>query len=89
MWDDKQYDINCLLVSMDDPDNLFTLDKPYISGAMPPHQPEAEEMDDLEEDSPEEVSTLMQDLDAYSESEDDLDDSAMTAQESTDAKIYH
>ena len=38
-----------------------------------PHQPEAEEIDDLEEDSPEEVSTLMQDSDAYSESEDDPD----------------
>ena len=24
MWDDKQYDVNRLLVSVDDPDNLFT-----------------------------------------------------------------
>ena len=64
---------------MDDPDHLFTLDKPYISGTAVLHQPEAEEMDDLEEDDPEEVSTLMQDSDAYSESEDDLDDGTMTA----------
>ena len=74
-------------MSVDDPDYLFTLDKPYISGTMVPHQPEAEEMDDLEEDNPEGVSTLMQDSDAYSELEDNLDDGAMTTQESTDAKI--
>ena len=66
MWDDKQYDVNRLLASVDDPDNLFTPDEFYDSRAMVPYQPETEEMDDLEEDDPEEVSTLMQDSDAYS-----------------------
>ena len=87
MWDDKQYDVNHLPASVDDHDYLFTLDEPYISGAAAPHQPETEEMDDLEEDDPEQVSTLMQDSDAYSESKDNLDDSTTTAQESTDTKI--
>ena len=41
-------------------------------------------MDLLDEDDPEEVSTLQQDSDAYSESEDDC---TTTAQESTDAEI--
>ena len=87
IWDNKQYDINRLPASVDDPDNLFTPDEPYVSGTVVLHQPEAEEMDDLEEDSPEEVTTLMQDSDAYSESEDNPDDSAKTTQESTDAEI--
>ena len=69
---------------MDDPDNLFTLDEPYDSGATAPCPSETEEMDDPEEDDPEEVSTLIQDSDTYSESEDD---GTATAQESTDAKI--
>ena len=50
MWDDKQYDVNHLPVSVDDPNNLFTMDEPYISGTAVtyyPH-PETEEMDYLE-----------------------------------------
>ena len=66
MWDDKQYDVNCLPASVDDPDNLFTMDEPYVSGTTAPYHHEAEEMDYLEEDDPEEVSTLAQDSDAYS-----------------------
>ena len=42
-------------------------------------------MDFLDEDDPEEVSTLQQDSDAYLESEDD---GTTTAQESTDAEIW-
>ena len=87
MWDDKQYNVNHLPANVDDPDYLFTLDKPYVSSAVVPHQSETEEMDDLEDDDPEEVSTLMQDSDAYSELEDDLDDGTTTTQESTDAEI--
>ena len=37
MWDDKQYDVNCILVSVDDPDNLFTVDEPYVSGTAVPY----------------------------------------------------
>ena len=85
MWDDKQYDVNHLPVSVDDPDNLFTADEPYVSGAVVPYHHETEEMDYLEEDDPEEVSTLVQDSDAYSESEDD---GTTTAQESTDTEIW-
>ena len=69
---------------MDDPDNLFTTDEPYTSGAMAPYHQETEEMDYLDEDDPEEVLTLQQDSDTYSESEDD---GTATAQESTDAEI--
>ena len=65
---------------MDDPDNLFTTDEPYASGAMVLYHQETEEMDYLDEDDPEEVSTLQQDSDAYSESES-------AVQESTDAEI--
>ena len=56
MWDDKQYDVNRLVVSVDDPDNLFTADEPYVSGTTSPYHHETEEMDYLEEDDPEEVS---------------------------------
>ena len=58
MWDDKRYDVYCLLVSVDDPDNLFTTDEPYILGTAVPYHQETEEMDYLDEDDPEEVSTL-------------------------------
>ena len=84
MWDDKQYDVNCLQVSVDDPDNLFSTDKPYVFGTAAPYHHETEEMDYLEEDDPEVVSTLMQDSDACSESEND---GTTTVQESTDAEI--
>ena len=83
MWDNKQYDVNCLPASMDKPNYLFTVQEPYISGTAVLHQPEAEELEvDLEE-----VSTLMQSSDAYSESDDDQDDGTTTAQESTDTEI--
>ena len=36
MWDDKQYDVYRLLVSVDDPDNLFTADELYALGATAP-----------------------------------------------------
>ena len=85
MWDDKQYDVNHLPASVDDPDNLFTTDEPYVSGAMAPYHRETEEMDYLEEDDTEEVSTLAQDSDAYSESEDN---GTTTVQESTNAEIW-
>ena len=49
-----------------------------------PYQPDTDEMDDPEEEDAEEVSTLMQDLDAYSESKED---GTATVQESTDVKI--
>ena len=84
MWDDKQYDVNRLQVSVDDPDNLFTTDKPYVFGTTAPYHHETKEMDYLEEDDPEVVSTLMQDSDACSESEND---GTTTVQESTDAEI--
>ena len=67
----------------DDPDNLFT-DEVYVSGDTAPYHQETEEMDYLEEDDPEEVLTLPQDSDAYSESEDD---GTATARESTDTEI--
>ena len=70
---------------MDDPDNLFTTDELYISGAMAPYHQETEEIDYLDEDDPEEVLMLAQDSDAYSESEDD---GTTTVQESTDAEIW-
>ena len=63
MCDDKQYDVNHLLASVDDPDNLFTLDEPYISCTVVLYHHETEEMDYLEEDDPEEVLMLMQDSD--------------------------
>ena len=44
MWDDKQYDVNHLLVSVDDPDNLFTTDELYVSGTVVPYHQETEEM---------------------------------------------
>ena len=66
MWDDKQYDVYHLLVSVDDPDNLFTTDEPYASGTTALYHQETEEMDFLDEDDPEEVSTLQQDSNAYS-----------------------
>ena len=83
MWDEKRYDVNCLPVSVDDPDNLFTPDEPYISGAVVPYllSPETEELDTFEEDEPGEVSMIMQDSDTYSASEDE--GTTMT-QESTD-----
>ena len=84
MWDDKRYDFYHLLASVDDPDNLFTADELYASDAMAPYHQETEEMDYLDEDDQEEVSTLPQDSDAYSESEDD---GTATVQESTDAEI--
>ena len=84
MWDDKHYDVNCLPASVDDPDNLFTPNKLYISGTAAPYHHETEEMNYLEEDGPEEVLTLMQDSDACSESEDD---GTATVQESTNAEI--
>ena len=84
MWDDKQYDVYCLLVSVDDPDNLFTTDEPYALGAVVPYYQETEEMDYLDKDDPEEVWILQQDSDAYSESEDD---GTTTMQENTDAEI--
>ena len=37
MWDDKQYDVNRIPVSVDDPDNLFTMDELYISGTVVPY----------------------------------------------------
>ena len=58
--DDKQYDVNRLLASVDDPDNLFTADEPYVSGAAVPYHHKTEEMDYMEEDDQEEVSTLAQ-----------------------------
>ena len=85
MWDDKQYDVYCLPASVDDPDKLFTTDEPYASGAMAPYHQETEEMDYLDKDDPEEVSTLQQDSDTNSESEDD---GTTTVQESTDAEIW-
>ena len=84
MWDNKQYDVYCLPVSVDNPDNLFTADEPYTSGTAVPYHQETEEMDYQDDDSGE-VSMLQQDSDAYSESEDD---GTMTAQESTDAEIW-
>ena len=69
---------------MDSPNNLFTTDETYISGTRAPYHQETEEMDYLDKDDPEEVSTLQQDSDAYSESEDD---GTATAQESTNAEI--
>ena len=84
MWNDKQYDVNCLPVSVDDSDNLFTADELYISGTAVLHHQETEEMDYLEEDDPEEVSMLAQDSDTYSESKDD---GTTAVQESTDAEI--
>ena len=84
MWDNKQYDVYCLPASVDDPDNLFTTDEPYASGAAVPYHQGTEEMDYQDEDDPEEVSMLQQDSDTYSESKDD---GTMTAQESTDAEI--
>ena len=84
MWDNKQYDVYCLLASVDDPDNLFTTDEPYASGAAVLYHQETEEMDFLGKDYPEEVLTLQQDSDAYLESEDD---GTTTAQESTNAEI--
>ena len=86
MWDDKQYNVNHLPASVDDPRNLFTLDNPYISGTTAPYHPghETEEMNYLEQDDPEEVLTVIQDSDTYSESEDD---GTATTQESTDAEI--
>ena len=83
MWDDKQYDINCLLASVDKPDYLFTAEEPYISGTPVPHQLETEDM----EEDPEEVSTLMQSSDVYLESDDDQDNGTTTTQESMDAEI--
>ena len=85
IWDDKQYDVYCLPASVDDPDNLFTADEPYASGAMVPYHQETEEMDYLDEDDPEEVSMLQQDSDAYLESEDD---GTTATQESTDTEIW-
>ena len=85
MWDDKQYDVYHLPASVDDPDNLFTTDEPYAPGAVAPYHQETEETDYQDEDDPEEVSTLQQDSDAYSESEDD---GTTTAQESTDTEIW-
>ena len=84
MWDNKQYDVYHLLASVDNPENLFTADEPYASGAVVPYHQETEEMDLLDKDNPEEVSTLQQDSDAYSESEDD---GTTTVQESTNAEI--
>ena len=84
MWDDKWYDVYCLPASVDDPDNLFTIDEPYVSGTTVPYHQETEEIDYLDEDDPEEVLMLGQDSDTYSESEDD---GTATAQESTDAEI--
>ena len=84
MWDDKQYDVNNLPASVDNPDNLFTPDEPYVSGTTAPYHHETEEMDYLEEDDPEEVSTLMQDSNTCSESEDN---GTTTMQESTNAEI--
>ena len=74
------------LASVDDPDNLFTPDRPYISDAMVlyPPSPETEEMNTFEEDEPEEVSTIMQDSDTYLESKDE---GTITAQESTGVEI--
>ena len=72
MWDNKQYDVYCLPASVDDPDNLFTADEPYASGTAAPYHQETKEMDYQDEDDPEEVSTLQQDSDAYSESEDEV-----------------
>ena len=85
MWDDKQYDVYCLLAGVDYPDNLFTADESYASGAVAPYHQETEEMDYLDEDDPEEVSMLQQDSDTYSESEDD---GTTTMQESTDTEIW-
>ena len=55
MWDDKQYDVNRLVESVNDPDNLFTTDEPYVSGTMALYHHETEEIHYLEEDDPEEV----------------------------------
>ena len=85
MWDNKQYDVYHLPASVDDPDNLLTTDEPYALGAAVPYHPETEEMDFLDEDNPEEVLTLQQDSDTYSESEDD---GTMTTEESTDTEIW-
>ena len=83
MWDDKQYDVYRLPVSVDDPDNLFTADELYAPGATVPYHQETEEMD-YQDDDPEKVSTLQQDSNTYSESEDD---GTMTVQESTNTEI--
>ena len=72
-------------MSVDDPDNLFTTDEPYALGTAVPYHQETEEMDYLDKDDPEEVSTLQQDSNAYLESEDD---GTTTAQECTDAEIW-
>ena len=37
MWDDKQYDVNHLPASVDNPDNMFTPDEPYVSGITAPY----------------------------------------------------
>ena len=84
VWDDKQYDVNHLPASVDNPDNLFTPDEPYVSVTAAPYHHETEEMDYLEEDNPEEVLTLMQDSDTCSEYEDN---GTTTVQESTNAEI--
>ena len=57
MWDDKQYDVYCLLASWDNPDNLFTTDEPYASGTAAPYHQETKEMD-YQDDDPEEVLML-------------------------------
>ena len=84
MWDDKWYDVYHLLASVDDPDNPFTTDEPYVLGTVVLYHQETEKMDYLEEDDPEEVLTLAQDFDTYSESKDD---GTTTVQESTNAEI--
>ena len=44
MWDNKQYDVYRLPGSVIDPDNLFTADELYASGAVAPYHQDTEEM---------------------------------------------
>ena len=46
MWDNKQYDVYCLPVSVDEPDDLFTVQEPYIAGTVAQHQLLAKDMDE-------------------------------------------
>ena len=56
MWDDKQYDLVGLLVSIPNKEELFMADEPYIPSIAAQGAQRAEEMDN---DNPKEAPTIM------------------------------
>ena len=83
MWENKQYDLVRLPVSVPNKDALFIDEEPYNPSERALDTQGAEEMDDDLQEAP----TVMPSSDKLDSEESESEDSTTTAQESTDAEI--